>query len=46
MSLIEKPIGKNLVGEDCERGDELEACRSYRVKVLLQFVSVTSVCNF
>ena len=50
VSVIEKPIEKGLVKEnhvkeDCERVDELEACRSYSVKVLHQFVSVLSVCN-
>ena len=40
------PIKENHVEEDCERRDELEACRSYRVKVLHRFVSVLSVCNF
>jgi hypothetical protein len=50
VSVIEKPIGKgsikeNHVEEDCEREDELEACRSYRVKVLHRFVSVPSICN-
>jgi hypothetical protein len=50
VSVIEKSIGKgpikeNHVEEDCERGDELETCRSYRAKVLQRVVSVRSVCN-
>ena len=39
------PIKENPIEEDCEQGDELEACQSYRVKVLHRFVSVPSVCN-
>jgi hypothetical protein len=49
VSVIEKSIGRavkeNQVEEDCEQGDELEACRSYRAKVLQRGVSVPSVCN-
>jgi hypothetical protein len=50
VSVIEKPVGRvpikeNHVEEDCEQGDESEACRSYRAKVLQRVVSVLSVCN-